>query len=337
MPGLSYFKGKKSDPAAASAAAASGPHKSPGTRRNPTTTAASPPPGSCSPLNDVYRPAPSAPPFIPVATPVAYIPPSAAGGAMSPTDGQASLDRQQQQHQHQKNPSSWQWQQQQQQQQGTFPTTTIGNDEIDHNLRLLHTAALGGQRTLPHRMFLMLSIVTALTGLNNVVAHLLALLFYGKYENGTEVVLRYYTIGLCLVVILIETDQTALVRQSLVFRHFATRGVFYSFLGVLGLVEYDIGNQNSSRYRQYGFFGTNSGGSSRLTLTLPTAEGAGEVYIWMTSSLMAAVGIVYLVLGTFCLHQKLDEIRRDYHQRMYESGASATKGGSRHYPHAPIV
>jgi hypothetical protein len=92
----------------------------------------------------------------------------------------------------------------------------VSNAEIDHNLRI------GAQG-------LYYSISTILTAINNIIAHTLAVIFYGTYDDAMEDILRVFTIGLCLLVILIEMNRSILVQQSFVFQHWAARGVLYIF------------------------------------------------------------------------------------------------------------
>jgi hypothetical protein len=230
---------------------------------------------------------------IPVAEPVAYVPPNPQQQQLTPYSSSS--------------PSTIR-------QNKDRNTMIISNPELDHNLRLLQRVTFGG-RTLLHKCFILLSILTGLTALNNIVAHTLAVFFYGHYEDPMEVLLRWFTVGLYFLVILIETNHSTLVQQSMVFQHWASRGVFYTFLGVLGVVEYDVGQQNyggsyRDRYNQYTY-----GRNNRIVIYFPTGQDAFELYIWCTSWCMLLVGLIYILLGALCMHQKYQQVQAQFEQR----------------------
>jgi hypothetical protein len=246
---------------------------------------------------------------IPVAVPVAYIPPQASA---------PPLPSQQRHHQ---------------QQLTAAPQVSFGNnnlrghhngsnsnpgvmiisqEEINHNLRLGLQSRFGG-RTLLHKAFIVLSILTILTAINNIIAHTLAIIFFGGYEDAMEVILRVFTIGLYFLVILIEMNRSALVQQSFIFQHWASRGVFYILLGVLSTVEYDVGSQNYGSYRDR--YNRHSYGSRNFVIYLPSGEDAFELYVWAPGIIMLLIGIIYLMLGACCLHHKYQQLQTVFEQR----------------------
>lgn len=188
----------------------------------------------------------------------------------------------------------------------------ISNEELDHNLRVGLWSTFGG-RTLLHKAFILLSILTILTALNNIIAHSLAVIFYGRYEDDMEVILRIFTIGLFFLVILIETNRSDLVRQSFVFQHWAARGVFYLFLGVLSTVEYDVGSQNYGSYRDR--YSRHSYGRRNFIIYIPSGEDAFELYVWAVGITMLLIGVIYTMLGACCMHQKHQQLQAQFEQR----------------------
>ena len=250
---------------------------------------------------------------IPVAVPIAYIPPPPPSTSMmmvpttTTTSTSTSMYQQQPQQRAQQAPSS------------PFTNMIISNDELDHNLREFSLSLFSG-RTLTHKLFIIVQIFTVLTAINNIIAHCIAVVFWGRKENSLEVVLRWLTILLYVLVILIELNYTYVVQKSYIFYHFGTRGSFYVFLGILSAVEYDIGQQNyygssyRDRYNAY-YYGRNGG----HVIYIPSGEDAIELYIWSTSWIMVSFGILYSLMGIFCLHQKYHTEVQLFYQRQQQS------------------
>ncbi|KAG7363933.1 COPI associated protein [Nitzschia inconspicua] len=189
---------------------------------------------------------------------------------------------------------------------------TIANEELDHNIRLGLRSTFGA-RTLLHKAFIVLSILTILTAINNIIAHTLSLLIYGRYEDPMEQILRVFTIGWYFLVILIETNRSALVQQSFVFQHWAARGIFYVFLGVLSAVEYDVGSQNYGSYRDR--YNRYSYGQRNFVIYIPSGEDAFELYVFATGITMLLIGLVYTLLGACCLHERYQRLQAQFEQR----------------------
>lgn len=178
-----------------------------------------------------------------------------------------------------------------------------------------------GHRSGLHKFFLMVNIMAGLTGVNNIVAQCVALRYPGNLPM--EVVLRIYLIGFCALVILNEMERTPMVKESLVLSNWVCRGVFYTFLGVLGHNLYDVGHDN--RYRRNngynGYSNNNSNNNYRngdyygyYGPRMPSSEDFAEWYIWMTSALMFMVGCLYIIMGVLCLQKKLQQLRSHYQQ-----------------------
>jgi hypothetical protein len=187
------------------------------------------------------------------------------------------------------------------------PPFYIDNPALDRRMR-----GAWGQRTFLHKVFLLIRILTGLTGCNNIIAQLVALSFHGNMPM--EVLLRCYTIGLCVLVILIEAEhqKTKLVKESLILQNWVSRGVFYNFLGVLGVVQYDIGTDNYYNRNNNNNNNQYNNNNKYYTVRIPTLEDAGECYIWFNSWVMFAMGVVYIVMGILCLEAKLQQLRQDY-------------------------
>lgn len=166
-----------------------------------------------------------------------------------------------------------------------------------------------GNRAPLHKFFVVYSIIAGLTGINNLLAQLIALSIPGNYQ--IDVMLRLYMIAFFAVVLLNELEVNQPLRESFVLSNWISRGVIYSFLGLLGQHLFDVGQDN--RYRRNFNYRCNSSGSScYYGPRLPTGEDLAEWYVWLTSNLMFCVGIGYVIMGALCLQKKLARLREEY-------------------------
>ena len=146
------------------------------------------------------------------------------------------------------------------------------------------------RRKALHVFFILVSIFAALSALNMCIGQLIGLTF--GTLGPIQYVLRVYVILLCVLVILNELEWTKLTRDSTILRWWVTRGVFYAFVGVLGLVENDVnGNENVK------------------------GRDAAIGYVVVVAWLMIGCGCLYFTMGVLCLQLVLNRMRDDYKQR----------------------
>lgn len=107
----------------------------------------------------------------------------------------------------------------------------------------------------------------------------------------TQYVLRVYVMLLCALTMLNELEWTRYATDSTLLKSWVTRGLFYAFVGVLGLEE------NASTPKRVGV----------STLLL--------LYIRVVAWLMVACGMVYTILGCACFQMVEDHLRKDLEQR----------------------
>ena len=172
-----------------------------------------------------------------------------------------------------------------------------------------------GNRSFLHKIFVLISIFAGLTGVNSFIAQAIALAFEGS--PAMEVVLRCYAMALYVVVVLTEAEKTTPIRQSFILMNWTSRGFFYTFLGVLGMVQYDVGVNNyySRRYNNnssYQYGGSSYHTGSHYMFRIPTREEAAEWYVWLVACLMVFMGLIYMLMGFFCMQKKLDQLRANY-------------------------
>lgn len=161
------------------------------------------------------------------------------------------------------------------------------------------------RRTCLHKCFIFLNVLVALAACLMIVAQVWAMSV--KDLIPLEVVVRLYTIGLCILAILIEADWFSFTRNSPIVQNWIPRGIFYTFIAFLAMVEQDIGNDNYyNRKNSGGFFFS------------MTKEHVAEFLIGISSWIMLGYGILYIFLGVLCVQIAFNKVRDEYERRVAE-------------------
>ena len=147
------------------------------------------------------------------------------------------------------------------------------------------------------KFFLLISFITSCAALAMLIGQIVGLVF--QSNNGpVEYVLRFYTIVLCIVCIMVEYEWTAFGRESKILHFWITRGLYYAFIGVLGLDQIDnSGDTNSS---------------------LSWSDMAHN-YIFVVAWAILLCGCLYFFMGLFCLQIVHDKLRKDYDERCQQA------------------
>ena len=122
---------------------------------------------------------------------------------------------------------------------------------------------------------------------------------------------------MALLIILNELETTTLLQNSPILRNYPWRGIFYTFIGSLGTLLNDLGNDdyinnwNRNRYNNYN--GNNSG---YVTFQIPSLEHAVEIFIGVTSRLLFVMGCVYFVMGCMFLQKKVERDVEAFRHRL---------------------
>ena len=126
-------------------------------------------------------------------------------------------------------------------------------------------------------------------------------------ESGIQWVLRIYVILLCFLAVLVELEWTKFARESAILKFWITRGLFYCFVGVLGL------EQNATE-EGIKFNGVDAFGQ------------VSNIVAWM----MIGVGLVYSTMGLCCLQFYYNRLRANYEERLgrAEVVREATRNGA---------
>jgi hypothetical protein len=144
-------------------------------------------------------------------------------------------------------------------------------------------------RRLLHKMIVLLSIITCVAAALMLVGQIMGLFIFRSY-GPIQYVLHFYVFLLCIMVVLVECELTPIGRQSFIFSYWLTRGLSYSFIGVLGLEENDTAD---------------------WTNPSDLIENFVKIVAWV----MIGIGTIYFVLGLFCIQIIYTKERKDYVER----------------------
>lgn len=142
---------------------------------------------------------------------------------------------------------------------------------------------------LLHRCFQLIKTITIVSAICMAFGQLVGVAV--EIVTPTQYVLRVYVMLLCALTVLNELEWTRYATDSTLLRLWITRGLFYAFVGVLGLEE------NASTPKRVGV----------STLLL--------LYVRVVAWLMVACGLVYTVLGCACFQLVEEHLRKDLERR----------------------
>lgn len=179
------------------------------------------------------------------------------------------------------------------------PATTATNSNSKLNIK-------PARRTL-HKIFIIISILTSLCALWMIAVQVLG---FVVYVNGpVDYVLRSYIIAFCILVVFVELEWPAKVREARLLYYWITRGLLYVFIGVLGLQE------NDSEVKE------------GLSESYATMLEIAKVGAWN----MIGCGLLYFVMGVLCQQLVLKKMRTSYQAKVAQAkglGSSEKKEDS---------
>lgn len=149
-------------------------------------------------------------------------------------------------------------------------------------------------RRFMHRFFNLIALITGVCGFLMGVGQIVGMTF--ENLDIISYVLRAYIMVLSVLVALIEMEWTAFVLNSSILRIWITRGLFYAFVGVIGIQQND-----NVIYRD---------DDHRVINKSPSLQ-----FIRVVAWLMVACGVLYLGMGVACLQIYYNRLRRDYEER----------------------
>jgi hypothetical protein len=155
------------------------------------------------------------------------------------------------------------------------------------------------KRTCLHKLFVFISSIAGISALLMFIGQFVGV----RYENTglIQYILRFYVIFFCLLAVLVELEWTKLVQDSSILKYWVTRGIFYAFIGVLGL------EQNESYALRHATLGQH---------TTPRPSAMTLKFIQVVAWLMVSVGILYFAMGVLCLQLVYSRVRQSYKERL---------------------
>lgn len=147
-------------------------------------------------------------------------------------------------------------------------------------------------RSCLHQFFRCISVATGTCALLMGLGQVVGMTF--EDIDVISYVMRGYVMVLCVLVIFIEAEWTALVKNSSILRYWISRGLFYSFVGVIGLQQNDHATERDPD-------------TNRDSVSLH--------FIKVVAWLMIASGILYFGMGVLCLQIYYNRLRRTYEER----------------------
>jgi hypothetical protein len=149
------------------------------------------------------------------------------------------------------------------------------------------------KRSIIHSFFRMISFMTGCSAFLMGLGQIIGMTY--NHIDTISYVLRSYVIALCFLVVMVEAEWTSFVRNSSILRYWITRGLFYSFVGIIGIQQNDhVEERNPSESRR---------------------DSASLKFIRVVAWLMVASGVVYFMVGILCMQIIYNRLRRDYEER----------------------
>ncbi|CAB9522370.1 COPI associated protein [Seminavis robusta] len=159
----------------------------------------------------------------------------------------------------------------------------------------------GPRKSCLHRTFNLLSFVMGMAGFLMIIGQLIGLYYYEM--DPIQGIMRGYVVLMSLLVILTELQWFQFIRESAILRIWITRGIFYSFVGVLGLEENDTTKISSEH----------------------VGVASAVKFVEVVAYIMVGCGCLYFVMGCLCLQLIYNRVVTDYEQRVSEAKANQKK------------
>lgn len=168
-------------------------------------------------------------------------------------------------------------------------------------------------RTFLHRYSLVVNFFTILSAVGLAVGQIWGMAI--KNMVPMETLLRSYIVAIAGMIVLNEFESVTVLQNSPILYRYPYRGLFYSFIGALGTLLNDLGNDdyrnnwNRNRYQ-------NNYNSGYVTFRIPSLEHSIEIFIAVTSRLLFGMGCVYFISGCFFLQKKVERDVEAYRHRL---------------------
>lgn len=170
------------------------------------------------------------------------------------------------------------------------------------------------RRTIIHKTSIFLNLATIGAAANMIVGQIWGMLVVRSLPI-LEIIVRVYNMCFSILIIFNEMGWTQLIRESPILSSYFWRGLLYTFVGILGAMLNDIGNDNyykndTSNYNSYSY------GSNSITFSMPTHEKISEMYVFIVSMSMFGMGAVYILLGLLRVERVVNRHKEEYQLRL---------------------
>lgn len=168
-------------------------------------------------------------------------------------------------------------------------------------------------RTCPHKFALCINAIVIIAATGLLIGQIWGLAM--KTLGLMEVVMRSYLTAISGMIILNEMEVAAVLSRSPILQKYTWRGLFYSFIGTLGTLLNDVGNDdyynNWNRYKNN--YNNNNG---YVTFQIPSLEHALEIFIGVSGSILFIFGCFYIVMGLMWVQNKIEKDIGEYRERL---------------------
>lgn len=170
-------------------------------------------------------------------------------------------------------------------------------------------------RTMLHRISLFVNSVTIISAVGLAVGQIWGMAI--KDMVPMETVLRSYIIAISGMIVLNELESVTLLQSSPILYAYPWRGLFYTFMGALGTLLNDLGNddyRNNWNNNRYNY--SNNNNSGYVTWQVPSLEHGIEIFIGITARLLFCMGCVYFMFGCMFLQKRVDRDVEAFRHRL---------------------
>lgn len=160
-----------------------------------------------------------------------------------------------------------------------------------------------GPRPLSLKVFIGIQFITAFAALNMGIGQLVGI----GYEDVGPIQywLRLYVILACFIAVCNELEYFSWTKNATLLRYWVTRGMFYNFIGVLGLEENEVS-------------------PARTTVGL-IGKAAALNYIKTVAWMILVMGLVYILMGAICLDKYKRKVIENYRGKSNEESTDSLK------------
>jgi hypothetical protein len=175
--------------------------------------------------------------------------------------------------------------------------------------RASHEELMHPSRKLLHKLFALIAFLTAVAALCLAVGEILAIIF--ESHGPIEYTLNAYLLLCCMFIMFNELQWTMLTQEASFLGHWVTRGLFYVFIGVISIEQNDKTFQAGQTKR-----------NNHLAYNVSMA------YIKAVAYVIMGFGVLYFLMGLFCLHRVYNGLLKDYTERVEMAKRLRKHGGA---------